>query len=186
MVSKSTNEKLKQGIAVRFHGEEGMVGVWPALSQPQSKPQPVELLVVTDVVFMCCFIEFLLSWWGVLECCERGFLNEMYYSFKKKTHSFKNLVAVPRVFSLLFLQWQSKARDSGSDSWFCLTLCFRVRVLFGSGLMSCLMRSSIQTMGCSLSRLMVRISPLQFLTVKWDIDDQCIKWWSVLVLCAVL
>lgn len=25
MVSKSTNEKLKQGIAVRFHGEEGMV-----------------------------------------------------------------------------------------------------------------------------------------------------------------
>lgn len=27
MVSKSTNEKLKQGIAVRFHGEEGMVGV---------------------------------------------------------------------------------------------------------------------------------------------------------------
>ena len=26
MVSKSTNEKLKQGIAVRFHGEEGMVG----------------------------------------------------------------------------------------------------------------------------------------------------------------
>ncbi|MEQ2194622.1 E3 ubiquitin-protein ligase, partial [Xenoophorus captivus] len=24
MVSKSTNEKLKQGIAVRFHGEEGM------------------------------------------------------------------------------------------------------------------------------------------------------------------
>lgn len=28
MVSKSTNEKLKQGIAVRFHGEEGMVGLW--------------------------------------------------------------------------------------------------------------------------------------------------------------
>lgn len=27
MVSKSTNEKLKQGIAVRFHGEEGMVGL---------------------------------------------------------------------------------------------------------------------------------------------------------------
>lgn len=27
MVSKSTNEKLKQGIAVRFHGEEGMVSV---------------------------------------------------------------------------------------------------------------------------------------------------------------
>jgi hypothetical protein len=27
MVSKSTNEKLKQGIAVRFHGEEGMVGI---------------------------------------------------------------------------------------------------------------------------------------------------------------
>lgn len=26
MVSKSTNEKLKQSIAVRFHGEEGMVG----------------------------------------------------------------------------------------------------------------------------------------------------------------
>lgn len=25
MVSKATNEKLKQGIAVRFHGEEGMV-----------------------------------------------------------------------------------------------------------------------------------------------------------------
>lgn len=28
MVSKSTNEKLKQGIAVRFHGEEGMVRPW--------------------------------------------------------------------------------------------------------------------------------------------------------------
>ena len=27
MVSKSTNEKLKQGIAVRFHGEEGMVSL---------------------------------------------------------------------------------------------------------------------------------------------------------------
>lgn len=26
MVAKSSNEKLKQGIAVRFHGEEGMVG----------------------------------------------------------------------------------------------------------------------------------------------------------------
>lgn len=25
MVSKSTNEKLKRGIVVRFHGEEGMV-----------------------------------------------------------------------------------------------------------------------------------------------------------------
>lgn len=29
MVSKSTNEKLKQGIAVRFHGEEGMVKLAP-------------------------------------------------------------------------------------------------------------------------------------------------------------
>lgn len=28
MVSKSTNEKLKQGIAVRFHGEEGMVSFY--------------------------------------------------------------------------------------------------------------------------------------------------------------
>lgn len=28
MVSKSSNEKLKQGIAVRFHGEEGMVGLY--------------------------------------------------------------------------------------------------------------------------------------------------------------
>ncbi|RXM27536.1 E3 ubiquitin-protein ligase HACE1 [Acipenser ruthenus] len=27
VVSKSSNEKLKQGIAVRFHGEEGMVGI---------------------------------------------------------------------------------------------------------------------------------------------------------------
>lgn len=36
MVSKSTNEKLKQGIAVRFHGEEGMVGSfsWPSISSP--------------------------------------------------------------------------------------------------------------------------------------------------------
>lgn len=34
MVSKSTNEKLKQGIAVRFHGEEGMVRLWGRGSIP--------------------------------------------------------------------------------------------------------------------------------------------------------
>lgn len=35
MVSKSTNEKLKQGIAVRFHGEEGMVSAsWRRVTRP--------------------------------------------------------------------------------------------------------------------------------------------------------
>jgi len=33
MVSKSTNEKLKQGIAVRFHGEEGMVSFYIHVAQ---------------------------------------------------------------------------------------------------------------------------------------------------------
>lgn len=41
MVSKSTNEKLKQGIAVRFHGEEGMVsGSWRRVARSSACSSP--------------------------------------------------------------------------------------------------------------------------------------------------
>lgn len=104
MVSKSTNEKLKLGIAVRFHGEEGMVSNKTA---------------------------FLLTCFG----CQ---LMDQHYSR-------------PAQFVLNF------------------SVCFRARVWFGSGLTSCPMRSSTQTMLCSLNQLMVRDVFLTVITFKHSV-----------------